>query len=66
PAKTYQPWPAPSVSHPAIFGDPTVASAEAGERFLEATIDALVEFVAKLEAGAAGTYAQRAEQEENA
>ncbi len=66
PAKNDQPGPAPTVSHPAIFGDPTVASAEAGERFLEATIDALVEFVAKLEAGAAGTYAQRAEQEENA
>ncbi len=59
PARTYQPWPAPSASHPAIFGDPTVASAESGEAFLEATIDALVEFVDRLQSGAAGTYAQR-------
>ena len=59
PARTYQPWPAPSASHPAIFGDPTVASAESGEAFLEATIDALVEFVGRLQSGAAGTYAQR-------
>ena len=59
PARTYQPWPAPSVSHPAIFGDPSVATAESGEQFLEATVDALVEFVVRLESGAAGSYAQR-------
>jgi creatinine amidohydrolase len=51
PARTYEPWPAPSASHPAIFGDPTVASADSGERFLEAILDGLVEFVRRLEAG---------------
>ena len=59
PARTYQPWPAPSASHPAIFGDPTVATAESGERFLEATIQALVDFVVRLGSGQAGTYAER-------
>jgi creatinine amidohydrolase len=59
PARTYNHWPAPGASHPAIFGDPAVASAESGERFLKATIDALVQFVDGLQSGAAGTYAQR-------
>jgi creatinine amidohydrolase len=59
PARTYEPWPAPSASHPAIFGDPTVASAESGAAFLEEVVDALVQFVGRLQAGAGGSYAQR-------
>lgn len=63
PARTYGRWPAPSAEHPAIFGDPTVATAESGHVFLEAVVDALVEFVRELEAGRAGSYAERAEPE---
>src|SRR5438067_4626576 len=61
PARTYEPWPAPSAEHPAIFGDPTVASDESGAAFLEAVVDALVEFVRRLEAGAGRSSAQRPE-----
>lgn len=61
PARTYEPWPAPSAAHPAIFGDPTVASADSGTAFLEAVVEALVEFVRRLEAGAGGSYAPRPE-----
>ena len=61
PARTYGRWPAPSKEHPAIFGDPTVASAESGHAFLEVVIDALVEFVQVLEAGGGGSYDRRAE-----
>jgi creatinine amidohydrolase len=59
PARTYEPWPAPSEAHPAIFGDPTVASAESGAAFLDAVVDGLVEFVRRLESGAGGSYAER-------
>jgi creatinine amidohydrolase len=59
PARTYEAWPAPSEAHPAIFGDPTVASAESGQAFLGAVVDALVEFVRRLESGAGGSYAER-------
>jgi creatinine amidohydrolase len=61
PARTYGRWPAPSAEHPAIFGDPTVASAESGRAFLEAVVDSLVEFVRELEAGRAGSYTERPE-----
>jgi creatinine amidohydrolase len=61
PARTYSRWPAPSAEHPAIFGDPTVASAESGRAFLEVVVDSLVELVRELEAGRAGSYAQRTE-----
>jgi creatinine amidohydrolase len=63
PARTYARWPAPSAEHPAIFGDPTVASAESGRLFLEAVVDALVEFVQVLEAGGGVSYAERSEAE---
>jgi creatinine amidohydrolase len=63
PARTYDPWPAPSEAHPAIFGDPTVASAESGQAFLEAVVDALVDFVRRLESGAGGSYAERSAEE---
>ena len=61
PARTYGRWPAPSREHPAIFGDPTVASAESGRAFLEAVVDALVEFVEVLQAGGGGSYDRRAD-----
>jgi creatinine amidohydrolase len=63
PARTYSRWPAPSAEHPAIFGDPTVASAESGEAFLEAVVEGLVRFVGELEAGRAGSYAEREERD---
>lgn len=61
PARTYGRWPAPSAEHPAIFGDPTVASAESGKAFLDAVVEALVEFVQVLEAGGGGSYAERSQ-----
>jgi creatinine amidohydrolase len=63
PARTYEPWPAPSAAHPAIFGDPAVASAESGRAFLDAVVDGLVDFVRRLEAGAGGSYAERPREE---
>jgi creatinine amidohydrolase len=60
PARTYARWPAPSREHPAIFGDPTVASAESGRAFLEAVVDALVAYVDELVAGGGGSYEDRA------
>lgn len=59
PSRTYGPWPEPSDSHPAIFGDPTVATAESGERFLDAVLQALEAFVRELDAGRGGSYATR-------
>lgn len=59
PARTYGPWPAPSAEHPAIFGDPTVASAESGRAFLEVIVDALVEYVRELDAGRLSSYGER-------
>lgn len=61
PARTYGPWPAPSAEHPAVFGDPSVASAESGQAFIEAVVEALVDFVNELKAGRAGSYAERDE-----
>jgi creatinine amidohydrolase len=63
PARTYGRWPAPSAEHPAIFGDPSVASAESGRAFLEVVVDALVEFVRVLDAGGGGSYAERTKPE---
>lgn len=59
PARTYGPWPAPSAEHPAIFGDPTVASPESGRAFLEVIVDALVEYVRELDAGRLSSYGER-------
>jgi creatinine amidohydrolase len=63
PSRTYGRWPAPSKDHPAIFGDPTVASAESGRAFLDAVLDALVSFLEELKAGRGGSYAERTESE---
>jgi creatinine amidohydrolase len=59
PARTYERWPAPSADHPAIFGDPSVASAESGEAFFEAVIEALAAYLGELQAGRGGSYAER-------
>lgn len=59
PTRTYEPWPAPSANHPAIFGDPSVASAESGEAFLEAVVEALAGHLRELQAGRGGSYAER-------
>lgn len=59
PARTYGRWPAPSLEHPAVFGDPKVASPESGHAFIEAVVDALVEFVDELKEGRGGSYAER-------
>lgn len=66
PARTYEQWPAASASHVAIFGDPSVASAESGERFLEAVVDGLEELVRRLESGVGGSYAERPAEEDPA
>lgn len=62
PSRTYEAWPAPSAAHPAIFGDPTVATAESGQAFLEAVLDALVEHVRRLESGAGASYGERSDE----
>ena len=54
---------APEISVLVLTGDPTVASAESGKAFLEAVVDALVELVRRLDAGAGGSYAQRPAEE---
>jgi creatinine amidohydrolase len=59
PARTYGPWPAPSAEHPAVFGDPSVATAESGHAFIDAVVDALVDFVNELKTGQGGSYAER-------
>jgi creatinine amidohydrolase len=61
PTRTYGRWPEPSADHPAIFGDPTVASAESGHAFLDVVVDALDDFTTQLLAGRAGSYAERRE-----
>jgi creatinine amidohydrolase len=47
--------PRPQAGHAAIFGDPTKASAEAGEAFIAAAVDALVETFSNLQ----GSYEER-------
>lgn len=59
PSRTYGRWPAPSAEHPAIFGDPTVATAESGRAFVDAVVDALSDFIDLLKAGGGGSYAER-------
>jgi creatinine amidohydrolase len=61
PARTYGRWPEPSADHPAVFGDPSVASTESGRAFIAAVIEALVGFIEELKAGHAGSYAERAD-----
>ena len=45
PVRTYAKRPRPERGHPAIFGLPHSASAESGEAFIDATVDALVEMM---------------------
>lgn len=59
PTRTYERWPAPSADHPAIFGDPSVASAESGEAFLAAVVEALAAHLRDLQAGRGGSYTER-------
>ena len=49
PARTYSRRPDPETNHASVFGDPHVASAESGDRFIRAAVDALVEMIQTLE-----------------
>ena len=55
PVRTYGAHPDPLAGHPSIFGDPSVASKEAGERFLKVVVDGLVDAVRDIH----GSYAER-------
>jgi creatinine amidohydrolase len=55
PARTFGAHPHPDSGHPSIFGDPSVASAEAGTRFLALVVDALLMTVEEIQ----GSYAER-------
>ncbi len=55
PTRTYMRRPRPEVGHAAIFGDPTKATAQAGEAFIAAAVDALVETFEDLQ----GSYQER-------
>lgn len=57
PIRTYGRRPDPETNHASIFGDPHVASAETGEAFLAATVDALVHMMRNLQ----GSYTERKE-----
>lgn len=45
PVRTYGRRPRPSKGHAAIFGDPHVATAESGDAFIDATVDAMEELM---------------------
>jgi creatinine amidohydrolase len=55
PTRTYMRRPRPAAGHAAIFGDPTKASAEAGEAFIAAAVDVLAETFTNLQ----GSYQDR-------
>ena len=55
PTRTYMKRPRPQAGHAAIFGDPTMATAEAGEAFIATVVDALVETFNNLQ----GSYQER-------
>lgn len=55
PTRTYGRRPRPQAGHAAIFGDPTMASAEAGAVFIETVVAALAETFKKLQ----GSYEDR-------
>ena len=59
PSRTYETWPSAGAEDVAIFGDPRSASAESGERFLEAIVTALARLVEELDSGGATTYGER-------
>ncbi|MEJ6785155.1 creatininase family protein [Aminobacter sp. Piv2-1] len=50
PTRTYSRRPRPEAGHAAIFGDPTLASAEAGKVFIDTVVDALAETFTALQA----------------
>lgn len=49
PVRTYSRRPRPESGHPAIFGDPSSANAEAGKHFIEAVVDGLVDMMNSLQ-----------------
>ena len=49
PSRTYLSWPTAAEGHPGIFGDPFSASADSGERFLDAIVDGLVAMLDSIE-----------------
>jgi creatinine amidohydrolase len=55
PTRTYMRRPRPEVGHAAIFGDPTKASAEAGQAFIAAAVEALAKTFSNLQ----GSYQDR-------
>ena len=55
PTRTYMRRPRPAAGHAAIFGDPTKATAEAGNAFIDAAVDGLVETFKNLR----GSYQER-------
>jgi creatinine amidohydrolase len=55
PTRTYMKRPRPQAGHAAIFGDPTMATAKAGEAFIATVVDALVETFSNLQ----GSYEER-------
>ena len=55
PTRTYMRRPRPSAGHAAIFGDPTKASAEAGEAFIAVAVEVLAETFKNLQ----GSYQER-------
>jgi creatinine amidohydrolase len=55
PTRTYMRRPRPAAGHAAIFGDPTKATAEAGNAFIDAAVDGLVETFKNLQ----GSYQER-------
>ena len=57
PIRTYGRRPDPESNHASIFGNPHVASAESGKKFLEVTVDALVDMMTNLQ----GSYTERKE-----
>ena len=49
PSRTYRRRPTPDTNHASIFGDPHKASAETGEKMLQAAVDGLVEMFENLQ-----------------
>ena len=58
PFRTYVSWPTAADGHPGIFGDPHKASAEAGEKYLEAVLSGLERMLREIEEGG-GSYTPR-------
>jgi len=55
PVRTYGRRPNPKTNHASIFGDPHPASAESGEKFIAASVDALVRMMQNVQ----GSYMER-------